>query len=100
MTNTVQTSPLQINRAKEWQIFCFACGNLSTNLYLMLMTLISYYATGIVGIAVALVGVLLTSMRIWDAVTDPILAMLIDKTGGKFGKYRPFIAIGNMGGRD
>jgi Na+/melibiose symporter-like transporter len=61
------------------------------------MTLISYYATGIVGIAVALVGVLLTSMRIWDAVTDPILAMLIDKTRGRFGKYRPFIAIGNIG---
>ena len=97
MTNTVQTSPLQINRAKEWQIFCFACGNLSTNLYLMLMMLVSYYATGVVGIGVVLVGVLLTSMRIWDAVTDPVIAMLVDKTRGRFGKFRPFIVIGNIG---
>jgi Na+/melibiose symporter-like transporter len=36
-------------------------------------------------------------MRFWDAVTDPIIAMMVDKTGGKFGKYRPFIAIGNVG---
>jgi hypothetical protein len=41
MSDTIQTSPLQINRAKTWQIFFFACGNLSTNLYLILMTLVS-----------------------------------------------------------
>jgi Na+/melibiose symporter-like transporter len=63
----------------------------------MLMTLVSYYATGVIGIAVVLVGILLTSMRIWDAVTDPVIAMMVDKTRGRFGKYRPFIAIGNAG---
>jgi Na+/melibiose symporter-like transporter len=61
------------------------------------MTLVSYYATGVIGIAVVLVGILLTSMRVWDAVTDPVIALMVDKTRGRFGKYRPFIAIGNAG---
>ena len=35
-------------------------------------------------------------MRIWDGVTDPFVGMMVDKTNGKFGKNRPFIAIGQI----
>jgi Na+/melibiose symporter-like transporter len=32
----------------------------------------------------------------FDAVTDPIIGFIIDKTNGKFGKFRPMIFIGYM----
>ena len=58
------------------------------------MGYVSYYATGVVGLSVVLVSSLLTSMRMFDAITDPIIGFIIDKTNGKFGKFRPMILIG------
>ena len=52
--------------------------------------------TGIAGLMVTVVGFILTAMRIFDGITDPIVGFLIDKTDGKFGKFRPFIVIGNI----
>ena len=37
---------------------------------------------------------MVTGMRIFDAITDPIIGALMDRTNGKFGKFRPFMVIG------
>ena len=34
-------------------------------------------------------------MRIFDGFTDPIIGWLIDHTNGRFGKFRPFLVVGN-----
>jgi Na+/melibiose symporter-like transporter len=34
--------------------------------------------------------------RIWDGITDPIIGFVVDKTNGKFGKFRPFMLLGNL----
>lgn len=85
-----------IHRAKLWEIAFYALNNTSTNIYLVLMGSITYFLTGIVGVAVVLASSLVTIMRIWDGVTDPFIGMLIDNTNTKFGKNRPFIVIGNI----
>lgn len=84
-----------IHRAKMWEIGFYACNNLSTNLYMLMMGSISYYLIGIVGLASVLAGSIVTVMRIWDGVTDPFVGMLVDRTNTKFGKNRPFIVLGN-----
>ncbi|WP_244889876.1 MFS transporter [Streptobacillus notomytis] len=38
----------------------------------------------------------LTVMRIFDGITYPLIGYLIDKTNGKFGKFRPYMIIGNI----
>lgn len=85
-----------IHRAKLWQIGGFALNNTATNLYLFFMNFIAYYLTGYVGVGVVLASTLITTMRIWDGVTDPFIGYLVDKTNGRFGKNRPFIVIGNV----
>ena len=88
------TNNIAYNRAKTWQIGGFALNNTATNLFMMLMSYVSFYATGVAGLAVVLISSLLTSMRMFDAVTDPIIGFVIDKTSTKFGKFRPSIIIG------
>ena len=83
------------NRAKTWQIGFFALNNTATNLYLFMFGFISYYATGIAGLMVMVVSTIITAMRFWDGVTDPIIGFFIDKTDSKFGKFRPFMVLGN-----
>lgn len=84
------------NRAKPWQIGFFALNNTATNLYMFLFMFISYYATGIAGLLVVAVSTILTAMRIFDGITDPIIGFFIDKTKTKLGKFRPFMLIGNV----
>lgn len=85
-----------IHRAKPWQIAFFALNNTSTNLWLFFMNFIAYYLTGYVGVGVVLASSIIMGMRIWDAVTDPIIGYVVDKTDGRFGKNRPFMVIGNI----
>ena len=85
-----------IHRAKMWEIMMYALNNTSTNTYMVVVGYISYFLIGIVGLASVLAGSIVTIMRVWDGVTDPFAGMMVDKTNGKFGKNRPFIAIGQI----
>ena len=77
------------NDCPTWRLGLFALNNTATNLYMFAMGYISMYASGIAGLLVTVVGFILTAMRIFDGITDPIVGFLIDKTDGKFGKFRP-----------
>ena len=85
-----------IHQAKLWQIGGFALNNTATNLYMFFMNFIAYYLTGFVGVGVVVASSLITTMRIWDGVTDPFIGYLVDKTDSKFGKNRPFMVIGQL----
>lgn len=85
---------IEKNRAHVWQIALFSLNNTSTNLYLAMMGYISYYANGIAGLGVVLISMILTGMRIFDGITDPLIGFIIDKTNGRFGKFRPYMIIG------
>ena len=84
-----------VNRAKLYQLVLFPLNNGATNVYYVLI--LSYVAT--FGSTVLLLGtvfasVMVTAMRVFDAITDPIIGALMDRTNGKFGKFRPFMVIG------
>ena len=89
-------TPTGLNRAKPFQLALFPMNNGATNVYFVLI--LSYIAT--FGENVLLLGtfasLMVTAMRVFDAITDPIIGAVIDKTNGKFGKFRPFMVIGNI----
>ena len=85
-----------IHRARLWEIGCYALNNTATNAYLVLVSSISYFLVGIVGVGAVLAGSIVTIMRIWDGVTDPFIGMIVDNTNTKLGKNRPFIIVGNL----
>lgn len=90
----VEAPETNYRRAKWWQIALFAMNNTATNAFMFLMMYVSYYATGIVGLGTVIVSTLITGSRIWDGITDPVIGLWIDKTDGKFGKFRPFMVAG------
>ena len=52
--------------------------------------LITYY-TDVIGLNPAAVGTLYAVARLWDAISDPLMGGLADRTQTKFGKYRPYL---------
>ena len=86
-----------MNRAKFYQLALFPMNNGATNVYFVLI--LSYIATfgnKVLGLAMVFASFMVTGMRVFDAITDPIIGAIMDKTDGKFGKFRPFMVIGNV----
>jgi len=54
------------------------------------------FYTDVVGINVVLLGYILFSVRIFDAVTDPVIGYVSDRTKTRFGRRRPYIAVGSI----
>ena len=54
------------------------------------------FYTDVVGINITMLGYLMFSVRIFDAITDPAIGYLSDRTRSRFGRRRPYIAIGSM----
>lgn len=81
-------------RAKTWQIALVQMNSAASMCFYVLMNLASYMANGGYGILTTTVGVILMGTRILDGITDPIIALLIDKTNTKYGKIRIFMAGG------
>jgi Na+/melibiose symporter-like transporter len=94
MTSETVENRQQYNMAKLWQIGFFALNNTATNIFMFILMFVTYYATGVAGLTVVVVSTILTAMRIFDGITDPIVGFLIDKTETKFGKFRPAMILG------
>lgn len=86
-----------VNRAKTYQLVLFPLNNGATNVYyVLILTYIATFGNKVLGIAMVFASFMVTGMRIFDAITDPIIGALMDKTNGKFGKFRPFMVCGSL----
>jgi len=56
-----------------------------------IMLFLNYFYTDVFGLAPALVGILLLSVRVIDAVTDPIMGAIADRTSTRWGRFRPWL---------
>ena len=80
-----------------YQLVLFPFNNGATNVYyVLLMNYIAYYANGVLGLVLAFATTMVTVTRALDAFIDPVVGMLIDRTETKFGKFRPFMVLGNV----
>ncbi len=53
-----------------------------------------YFLTDVVGMAAGLAGTALMLGKVWDAVTDPAVGFLSDRTHTRFGRRRPWLFVG------
>lgn len=54
------------------------------------------FLTDVVGLAAATAGLLISMSKIYDAVSDPVMGSLSDRTHTRFGRRRPFLALGGL----
>lgn len=85
---------VQYRRAKTWQIALAQMCSGANMCFYMLVGYANYVGNVGYGLLLATVGLILTGTRIFDAITDPIISFLIDKTNTRFGKIRIFMLGG------
>lgn len=73
----------------------YASGDMACNfVYQIICMFLTIYYTDVFGLAPAVVSVLFLASRVWDAVNDPIMGAIVDKTNTKHGKFRPWLLWG------
>ena len=54
------------------------------------------FYTDIYGLSPGLAGVIMLVGSIWDAVMDPIVGIISDRTSSRWGKFRPYLLFGSV----
>lgn len=50
-----------------------------------------FYFTDVYGISAAVAGTIMLVARVWDAISDPLVGIISDRTNTKYGKFRPYM---------
>jgi len=70
----------------------YGLGDTASNLYFqMFINFLLFFYTDVFGIPAAVAGSLFVVSRVWDAVNDPIMGIIADRTETKWGKFRPYL---------
>ncbi|MEM1261650.1 MAG: glycoside-pentoside-hexuronide (GPH):cation symporter [Pseudomonadota bacterium] len=61
--------------------------------WMMVALYLLYFYTDVMGISPARAGLIFFIASMWDAVSDPLMGVLIEKTRTAWGKYRPYLLL-------
>lgn len=86
----------KIKRASNLAVFLYGLGDLASQfVWTFVGSYLTIFYTDIVGLAPLAVSVIMLGARIWDAFNDPMMGAIAERTRSKFGRFRPYIAIGS-----
>ena len=88
---------MQYKKVSAREKYCFGIGAIGKDAICnMVGVFLMVYFTDTLYLAPAFVGVLFFVARIWDAVNDPMMGMIVDNTHTKYGKFRIWLVIGTV----
>ena len=89
-----------MNKQDKRNKYCFGLGTIGRDMFYSLESMyLLYFLTEIRKLddaMLALVGGVLTVLRILDAFNDPITGVIIDNTRTRWGKFKPWMVIGAL----
>ena len=73
----------------------YSIGSAGANVsFYMINNYLMLFYTDIVTLSAAAISAIMLIARIWDAVNDPMMGMVEDRTRTRWGKFRPWLMIG------
>jgi len=70
----------------------YSVGDTASNLFFQtFIYFITIFYTDVFGIPAKTVGIMFLITKIWDAVNDPMMGMISDRTKTRWGKFRPYL---------
>ncbi|WP_238916272.1 MFS transporter [Clostridium sp. YIM B02555] len=73
----------------------YATGDLACNfIYQTVSSFLLFFYTDVFGISAVAAGFMFLIVRMIDAVMDPLIGTIVDKTNTKYGRFRPYLLYG------
>lgn len=70
----------------------YGSGDFASSMFWKLFSMfLLFFYTDVFGISAAAVGTMFLITRIWDAVNDPMMGIIADRTQTRWGKFRPYL---------
>lgn len=93
MSSTTQPSaPPKPHRLSVTEYVGYALGDTASNLFFQTFNVfLTYYYVDVWGLAAVAVAQMMLIVRFTDAVADPVMGMIADRTHTRWGKFRPYI---------
>ena len=92
MASENAVKPIGIGEKLGYGTADFACG-----IYLNFFgAFLFYFYTDLIGLAPAAIGLMLLLTKLIDAVTDPMMGAIADRTRTRWGRYRPYLLWGAL----
>lgn len=89
-------STVLVKRASKAGVILYSCGDLASQfVWTFIGSYLTVFYTDIVGIAPVVVATIMMVARIWDAINDPMMGAIAERTRSKMGRFRPYIAFGS-----
>ncbi|MDO5517954.1 MAG: glycoside-pentoside-hexuronide (GPH):cation symporter, partial [Clostridium sp.] len=81
--------------ASKAAVICYGFGDLASQfVWTFVGSYLTLFYTDIVGLTPIVVSAIMLGARIWDAVNDPMMGAIAERTRSKWGRFRPYIAFG------
>jgi GPH family glycoside/pentoside/hexuronide:cation symporter len=91
------TADPKSDRLGRKELLSFAVGGLPLNLGVESLKQLAYPVYNILlGVSPAWIGLILMGARLFDAFSDPFMGWISDNTRSKWGRRRPYIAVGSI----
>ncbi len=72
--------------------FCYSFGEVGCQLsWAMINTYLTIFYTDVVGLSAAAISIIMLIARVWDAINDPMMGVIADRTKSRWGKFRPWL---------
>lgn len=72
----------------------YGFGDMSSSMFWKVFSYyLPFFYSNIFGLSLVDAGVLVLVTRIWDAVSDPMMGVIADRTQTRWGKYRPYLLL-------
>ncbi|MFR1828018.1 MAG: MFS transporter [Clostridium butyricum] len=81
--------------ASKSAVICYGFGDLASQfIWTFVGSYLTIFYTDVVGLTPIIVSAIMLGARIWDAVNDPLMGAIAERTRTKWGRFRPYIAFG------
>lgn len=85
------------NRKELFSKIAYACGDIyGGGAFIIVGLLLLVYLTNVEGFSGTLAGIIIFIGKAWDAITDPFMGQLSDRTRSRFGRRRIYFLLGSL----
>ena len=81
-----------MNRLRFTEKMGYGFGDMASSMFWKVFSYyLPFFYSNVFGLTLDQVAILLMVTRIWDAVSDPMMGVIADRTQTRWGKYRPYL---------
>jgi len=95
--STADSNNPPLNKLSQWQKSGYGAAESGASAIEFLLQLhLLYFATQVMQLPPAWAGTAIAIAIIWDAISDPLMGLLLDRTHSKRGRYSPYLISGSI----